>query len=215
MYNKIGLYKAEMRSETILTLDIEKFIENNEEFEGSLISEYGDLFFSAKYLRNGYKFNFSLGQNILSVQHIFPDLNNPANAQEIIVNFNGIENRSTITKMDIEQLIKNNELGPFEGFLKIIKKVSEIVEFSESFKKLQVVLNTTNTANLVAAIAKDSNDPIKIFKSLWECILNGLAYIAAIISLAACATIFLCIAAMVGLAAAAISLARCIQQLRG
>ncbi|MDI6804650.1 MAG: hypothetical protein QME58_12535 [Bacteroidota bacterium] len=214
-FNKIGPYKAQLRSETTLTINIENFLTNREEFEGSLMSEYGELNFAAKYLRDGFKFNFSLGENLLSVQHLFQDIKNPVNSQEITVNYNGNEHRSTITKGDIERLIKNKELGPFEGLLRIIKQSSDVKEFSESLKNLQNVLNTTNVANLVATVAEDADEPITVFKTLWECILQGLAYIGAIIGLAICATIIFCIWAMIGLAAAAISLARCIEGLLG
>lgn len=214
-YKKIGKYEAEMRSETILTLSIEKFITKHEEFTGHLISEYGDLNFSAKYLKDGFNFNFSLGENFLSIQHIFQDIKNPVNLQEITVNFNGNEHHSTITKDDIEILIKNKELGPFEGILRVVKQSSDVKEFSESLKNLQVVLNTTNVANLVATISEDADEPITVFKTLGECILAGLGYISAIAGLAICATIFFCIAGMIGLAAAALSLARCLEGLLG
>lgn len=214
-YKKTGIYKAEMRSETTLALNIEKFVINQEEFQGNFVSEYGDLNFSAKYLRDGFNFNFSLGENQLSIQHTFLDLKNPLNTQEIKVDFNGNEYRATINNEHIERLIKYKELGPFEGILKIVKRSSDTKEFSESLKKLQDVLNTTNVANIVATIAEDVEEPITVFKTLWECILAGLGYISAIIGLAACVTIVLCIAAMIGLVAAAISLASCIERLRG
>ncbi|MDP2209607.1 MAG: hypothetical protein Q8K98_12680 [Bacteroidota bacterium] len=209
-YNKIGTYQSQMRAETVLTLDIENFIRNHESVSGNLISEYGTLNFSANYIRNGLNLSLSMAENRLSLQQVFQDLKNPFNAQEITVNFNGNEHHAAINNSDIERLIKNKELGPYEGILRIIKQSSDVKEFSESLKNLQNVLTTTNVTTLVATIAEDSDEPITVFKTLWECILAGLGYIAAIIGLAACATIFLCFVAILGVVAASHSLASCL-----